>query len=114
MLREKLKKLENQRDLKMVESEYNVYVKAGDNDVVEEAEVGNTLHADESSIHTNKLSCNNPQIASTPIQTKTELNVRENSLVQAFKESLLMSKLLTPEPFVFTGDLLEFTEWSTV
>ena len=59
----------------------------------EGVEVRNTSHADESSIHTNKPSSKNPQRASTPIQTKTEMNVREDSLVQALKESLQISKL---------------------
>ena len=113
-LREKLKKLKNQRDLVVIEAEYIVYAKAEGNDVLEGAEVGNTLHAGESSIQTNKLSSKTPQIASTPTQTKTELNVkREESLVQAFKEFVLISELPTPEPFVFTGDSFKFTEWST-
>ena len=82
ILTEKLKKLENQRDLEVVEAESNVYAEAESNDVAEGAEVGNTLHESESSIHTNKLNCENPQTASTLIQTKTELNVREDSLMQ--------------------------------
>ena len=97
----------------MIEAEYSVYAAAEDNDIVEGTEVGNALHAGESSIHTYKLSSKTPQIASTPIQTKAELNVREDSLVQIFKESLLISNLLTPEPFVFIGDSLRFTKWST-
>ena len=60
MQKEKLKKLENQRDLEVVESEYNLYAPAEGHDVVEGTEVGNTLHAGESSIHTNKLSSKNP------------------------------------------------------
>ena len=113
MLREKLKKLENQRDLEVDEAEYNIYADTEGNDVVEEAEERNTLHAGESSIYINKLSSKTPQIASTPIQAKTELNVREDSLVQEFKEALLTSKLPSPEPFVSTGDPLKYTEWST-
>ena len=67
MLREILKKQENQRNLEVVETEYNVYAEAEGNNVVEEEKVGITLHAGESSIHTNKLSSKNPQIASTPV-----------------------------------------------
>ena len=77
----------------MVEAEYNVHAEAVDN---------------------NKLSNKTPQTASTPVQTKTELNVRQDSLVQAFKESLLISKLPTFEPIVFKGDSLKFTEGSTI
>ena len=110
--RERLK-LENRKDLEVVKAEYNTYTEAESNDVVEGAEVGNTLHAGESSIHTNKLSSKNPQTASTPIQTKTELIVRENSLVQTFKESLQISKLTKQEPFVFKGRPIKFTEWSS-
>lgn len=35
------------------------------------------------------------------------------SLVEALKESLTMTRLPAPEPFVFTGDPLKFIEWST-
>ena len=45
MLREKLTKLENQRDLEDIEAEYDTYAEAEGNNVVEETEVGNTLHA---------------------------------------------------------------------
>ena len=38
MRREKLKKLENQRDLEVVEAEYNVYTEAEGNNMVERAE----------------------------------------------------------------------------
>lgn len=115
MLREKLKKLENLRDLEAIEAEYNAYAAAEGNDVVEGAEVGNTSHAIEASVHINKPSFKTSQIDSAPIPitTKTELNLREDSLVQSLKESLLISKLPTPEPFVFTGDSLKFIEWST-
>ena len=92
MLRENLKKLENQRDLEVAEAEHNTYAEVEDNYVVEGAEVGNTLHAGEYSIHNNKLSSKTPQISSTPIQSKAELNVREDSLEQAFKQSLLIYK----------------------
>ena len=37
----------------------------------------------------------------------------EVSLVEALKESLTMTRLPAPEPFVFTGDPLKFIEWST-
>ena len=53
------KKLENQRDLKVVEAVYNAYAEAESNDVVKGAEVSNTLRAGESSIHTNKLKSKN-------------------------------------------------------
>ena len=42
MQREKFKKLKNQRDLEVVETEYKVYAEAESNDVVEGAEEGNT------------------------------------------------------------------------
>ena len=61
MLRERLKKLENQRDLQVVEAEYNAYAETEGNGVMEGAEMS------ESSIHTNKLSSKNPQTASTRI-----------------------------------------------
>lgn len=37
----------------------------------------------------------------------------EASLVQALKESLVMTRLSAPEPFIFSGDPLKFIEWST-
>ena len=113
MLRGKLKKLENPIDLEVIEAEYNACAEAESNDVGEGAEVGNTLHAGESSIRTNEPSSQTPQIASTSIQTKTNLNLREDSFVQALKQSSLISKLPTLEPFVFTGDL-KFIEWNAI
>ena len=81
--------------------------------VVEGANTEKHITCRWTSIHMNKLSSKNLQIASTSIQTEIEFNVREESLVQEFKESLLISKLPTPELFVFTGDTLKFTECRT-
>lgn len=37
----------------------------------------------------------------------------EVSIVQALQESMALSRLPVPEPFVFFGDPLKFIEWST-
>ncbi|KAM9306511.1 multiple C2 and transmembrane domain-containing protein 1 isoform 2-T3 [Pholidichthys leucotaenia] len=58
---------------------------------------------------------NVPHSASVPHNSGRISEPRESevSLVQAFKESLAMTRLPAPEPFVFTGDPLKFTKWTT-
>lgn len=51
-----------------------------------------------------------PQASLVPPCTPRE---SEAALVHALKESLTMTRLPAPEPFIFTGDPLKFTEWST-
>lgn len=54
---------------------------------------------------------------STPVppcsESKLEPRESEASLVKVLKESLAMTRLPAPELFMFTGDPLQFTEWST-
>lgn len=127
---ERLKMLEDQRDLEAMESEYNVY--AEDelklNAEIRNGEVKSTLSFSQLPKPHSSLPCAQvPQSIPPPhaegktihisqggrCDTKTELKECELSLVQALKESLAMTRLPVPEPFTFTGDPLTFVEWST-
>lgn len=54
-----------------------------------------------------------PKESKASLVPKPEQRQSETSLVQALKESLTMTRLPAPEPLIFTGDPLKFTEWST-
>ncbi|XP_051790044.1 uncharacterized protein LOC127529669 [Erpetoichthys calabaricus] len=112
---ERLKMLENQRDLEVIEAEYSVYA---EEELKLSAEMGDieiitTLPPSQfPTQHDNIPPAQVPQSTSVP-EDKTESASKEALLVQALRESLVVTKLLAPEPFVFTGDPLKFIEWST-
>lgn len=131
---EKLKQLEDQRDLEVIEAEYNVYAEEESklNAEIRDVEVKPTLPPSQPPMqHNSPLSTQVPQNAAPPYSVskanaippsssvshdsdkKPEPRESETLLVQALKESLAMTRLPAPEPFVFTGDPLKFTEWST-
>ena len=99
--RQQLRKLENQRDIDVIQARLNVYTK-------EETKGMDGSHrpvcgeVDDTNSFTH------------PIPSQEQQAVKnETSLVQALQESLALTRLPTPEPTVFSGDPLKFTEWST-
>lgn len=115
---EKLKLMEEQRNLEAMEAEYNVYA---EEELKLNAEIGETreiftLSPSQLPVQHNSTPCTqNPKDFSIPFcsESKIEPKSNEASLVQALKESLAMTRLPAPEPFMFTGDPLKFTEWRT-
>nr|XP_015830265.2 uncharacterized protein LOC107395402 [Nothobranchius furzeri] len=130
---ERLKLLEKQRDLEVIEAEYNVYAEEESklNAEIRNSEVKGTLsfsqlpkplnsppytQAIQSTAPPNFEGITNkiPKYLPVPkCDTRVASKESELSLVQALKESLAMTRLPIPEPFTFTGDPLKFTEWST-
>ena len=99
--RQQLRKLENQRDIDVIQARLNVYTE-------EERKGMDGSHSpvcgkvDDTNSFTHPISSQEQQAVKN-----------ETSLVQALQESLALTRLPTPEPTVFSGDPLKFTEWST-
>ena len=112
---EKLKTMEDQRDLEAMEAEYNVYAEEESKLIAEigENREKTTLPPHQLPIPHNKAPYAHVSTVILPSEGKLEPKMNEVSLVQALKESLLMTRLPAPEPFIFTGDPLKFTEWRT-
>lgn len=127
---EKLKMLES-RDLEAMQAEYDVYA---EEEMKMNAEIGEkkeiTLppsqpqgEKKEVTLPPNNLQTwhNTAPYAQIPQGTsgtphsekQSEQKLSEPLLVQAFKDSLTITRLPAPEPSVFTGDPLKFTEWRT-
>ncbi|KAL7835411.1 hypothetical protein SRHO_G00277580 [Serrasalmus rhombeus] len=99
--RQQLKKLENQRDIDVIQARLNVYIEE------ESKERDGSC-----SLICSKVNDINP--CSHPIPAQERQTVKnKTSLVQALQESLSLTCLPTPEPTLFSGDPLKFTEWST-
>ncbi|XP_029967095.1 uncharacterized protein LOC115402712 [Salarias fasciatus] len=130
---EKLKMLENQRDLEAIEAEYNVYAE-------EESKMNAERTASEIKVTSSQLpkqqqnNVSRPEVLCKPAPALPEIKGEkifqrvyvpqtcdrnpmpkdtEVALVQALKDSLTMTRLPAPEPFTFSGDPLKFIEWST-
>lgn len=99
--RQQLNKLENQSDLDVIQAKLNVYI--------EEETKGKDGSC--SPVHS-KVDDTSPLTHSIPGQEQPAVK-NETSLVQALQESLALPRLPTPEPAVFSGDPLKFTEWSS-
>ncbi|XP_077393414.1 uncharacterized protein LOC144030741 [Festucalex cinctus] len=52
-----------------------------------------------------------PESAVPPLPVVTTSHTDISSLAQVFQDSLALNKLPVPEPFVFNGDPIQFTEW---
>lgn len=96
--RQQLRKLENQRDIDVIQAKLNVYTE-------EEGRDGTR------SPPFSKVSDAHPFAHHIPDQERQVVQ-NETSLVQSLQESLALTRLPTPEPSVFSGDPLKFTEWS--
>ncbi|XP_023806193.1 uncharacterized protein LOC105356638 [Oryzias latipes] len=131
---ERLKMLEIHRDLDAIEAEYNVYVEEETkaNAEIRDIEVKATSLSQPLEQWHSSLQ---PQVhlSAAPLSFPATRNVQDSekvavpqtsdiqipgkdsevSLVEALKESLTMTRLPAPEPFVFSGDPLKFVEWRT-
>ncbi|KAM9709232.1 uncharacterized protein ACNS7B_023621 [Menidia menidia] len=128
---EKLKMLEQQRDLEAMQAEFDVYE---EEEMKMNAETGEkqeiTLPPSQSQGEKKNITLSPSQFQTqhntaqyaqtlhdTPVpprsENQSEQKVNDATLVQAFKESLMMTRLPAPEPSVFSGDPLKFTEWRT-
>ena len=99
--KEKIKLLEAQRDVEAMEAEYSVYA--------EEESKWNIETEKDARIISQYV----PNGSITPpATTEQESRTNEASLAQVLKETLAISRLPAPEPFVFKGNPLKFIEWS--
>lgn len=96
-----LKKLENRRDIEVMEARLRVYTE-------EEARV----KSQQCSSACSDMNVPRP-IVNNASCLKSQVTKSEVSLVQALQGSMVLSRLPAPEPFVFSGDPLKFIEWST-
>ncbi|XP_048041384.1 uncharacterized protein LOC125265300 [Megalobrama amblycephala] len=99
--RQQLKKLENRRDIEVMEARLRVYTE-------EELRVKSQQCGSACS----DMSIPRPFVSNTSCLNQ-QVTKSEVSVVQAIQESMALSRLPTPEPFVFSGDPLKFLEWST-
>lgn len=114
---EKLRMLENQRDLEAIQAEYDVYA---EEEIKMNAEIGEkeeiTLPpCQPQTQHNTAPYAQTLYGASVPPRSEkySEKKLNEMLLVQALKETLMATRLPAPEPPVFTGDPLKFIEWRT-
>ncbi|XP_067301419.1 uncharacterized protein [Pseudorasbora parva] len=95
-----LKKLENCRDIEVMEARLRVYTE-------EELRVKSQQCASACGELTNP----SPLVSNTCLNQ--QVTQSDASLVQALRGSIALSRLPIPEPCVFSGDPLKFIEWST-
>ncbi|KAL0153126.1 hypothetical protein M9458_051582, partial [Cirrhinus mrigala] len=99
--RQQLKKLENRRDIEVMEARLRVYTE-------EESRVKSQQCRSACS------DVSNPSLlVSNTLRLNQQVTKGEASVVQVLQESMALSRLPIPEPFVFFGDPLKFIEWST-
>ncbi len=115
---DKLKMLEDQRDLEVMEAEYIVYAEEESklNAEIAETKEKSTLPQCQHPLQHNNSSCckvSQETLTHPCPGNELEAKVDEALLVKALRESLAMTKLPAPEPFTFTGDPLKYTEWRT-
>lgn len=109
--RQELKRLENQRDLEVIAAKLKAYSETDSREIFDEgrtvcSEVANYPPASNKEIKVEQTFENT---------NKEQANSAKNeaSLVQALHDTVVLTRLPTPEPLVFTGDPLKFLEWST-
>nr|XP_046230542.1 uncharacterized protein LOC124051127 [Scatophagus argus] len=115
---ERLKMMEDQRDLEAMAAEFKVYAEEESKLNAEIGEITEivTLPPHQLPIQHDSIPCiKTSQDPPGPLRSERKAVPTSNevSLVQALKESLVMTRLPAPEPFTFTGDPLKFTEWRT-
>lgn len=99
--RQRLKKLENRRDIEVMEARLRVYTE--EESRVKSQQCGSAC---------SDVSVPSPLVPNTSCLNQ-QVTKSEVSVVQALQESVALSRLPVPEPFVFFGDPLKFIEWST-
>ncbi len=99
--RQGLKKLENRRDIEVMEASLRVYTE--EESRVKSQQCGSACSG---------VNDPNPLVPNTQYLNQ-QVTKSEVSIVQALQESMALSRLPVPEPFVFFGDPLKFIEWST-
>lgn len=95
--RQQLKKLENQRDIEVMQAKLKIYT---EEEIKEKSE----------RCANSKVS---PTLSSSYIECDDKpITKSESAIVQAVQESIALTRLPVPEPTVFYGDPLKFVEWS--
>ena len=98
--RQELKRLEDKRDIEVIEAKLRVYT---EEESKEKSEGCSPVHSEvrEPNLITPSATCQEGQA------TKNE-----TSLIHTLQESMALTRLPLPEPTIFSGDPLKFTEWS--
>ncbi|XP_063740237.1 uncharacterized protein LOC134864868 [Eleginops maclovinus] len=114
---ERLKMMEDKRDIEAMEAEYTVYAEEEFklNAEIGEREIITLPPRQLPTQHNSTPPIQVPQnLSGLPSsESKVAPTSHETLLVEALKQSLVMTRLPAPEPFMFTGDPLKFTEWRT-
>lgn len=107
---QELKKLENQRDLDVITAKLKVYSEADSNESCSKNQAACCKAASCPPVLRREIkkepTCENNN------EQATDTN-KEASLAQALHDTMVLTRLPTPEPSVFLGDPLKFLEWRT-
>ena len=106
--KQELKKLENLRDLQVIAAKLKVYSEADSNERRDKA--GSEVVV---SHPVPKKEIKKEQICKNNDNKQTNSTNNEASLVQALNDAIVLTRLPAPEPSIFSGDALNFLEWST-
>lgn len=111
--RQELKRLEDQRDLQVIAAKLKVYSEAEE---IEAHCQDREALLEETSNRTPPKTIKIERACSDKQMNKDEqMNTTKNDslLIQAIHDSMVLTRLPAPEPCVFSGDPLNFLEWST-
>ena len=101
-----LKRLEDQRDIQVLTAKLKAY-----------SDVGSVQGYDERSAHSKNITTHAAPKTEIKVGRMCKDNVQSNnnevSLVQVLHDTMTLTRLPAPEPSIFTGDPLNFIEWST-
>ncbi|XP_030208539.1 uncharacterized protein LOC115556311 [Gadus morhua] len=98
--RYELERLQAEKEVRAAKAKLNVYNKETEHKA-----------ADCINIEKDKEATNVPVTAVSPSHVATPSHKDISSLAQVFQDSIALNRLPVPEPFVFNGDPIRFTEW---
>ncbi|XP_073732301.1 uncharacterized protein [Misgurnus anguillicaudatus] len=129
--RQQLKRLENRRDIEVMEAKLKVYTEEDSkaksvqcsqacSDIIDPCQsFNNKSHLQEPKVKSVqgclvRSDTTNPSlIVNTTSSLQEQVTKNETSLLQTLQESMSLTRLPVPEPSIFSGDPLKFIEWST-
>ncbi|KAL1276825.1 hypothetical protein QQF64_036448 [Cirrhinus molitorella] len=105
-----LKRLENQRDLQVIAAKLKVYSEADSDESCNNSRAA-SIEVANCPLFSKEIK--KEQACKTDNEKQTNHTIGEASVVQALHDTMVLSRLPTPEPSVFSGDPLKFLEWRT-
>ncbi|XP_056236444.1 uncharacterized protein LOC130172051 [Seriola aureovittata] len=108
--RHELKRLENQRDLNVIAAKIKAYSEADSDEICSENKSVDSKAARSPPVPFKEIK--EEQTCQNSNEQANNAN-NETSLIQALRDTMVLTRLPTPEPSVFFGDPLKFIEWKT-